>query len=592
VLRKNLTSGLLLVIVLLSIFFIENIELGSASTTVGGLIKEDQTWTKSGSPYNLIGALSVDSGATLTIQPGVTVNINNYYIQINGTLIAKGSNTEKIVINSNIPYYDGSIRFTTSSPDWNDQTGLGNIIENCILNSTLIASVNAIKFDNSAFTSATDGVHAAHLGGSSIVTNSEIHGALILGDYSIVTNNVFYNGGVLEGKFLKISNNKGGYFMANNSTISNNNLVAGNVFGSGSIITGNTITGSVSGEFITNNRIDGDATGNVVTGNVVTKTGGVAVKGTFVSNNTIIGGGNVVPFSFYGGDDEPTHWVGAVETSGSSVISNNVINGGITGGGSPQITNNKITGSIAIGGGSNYFGGSTTDDSVAGSVVISSNTVIGDNYRGVIVYANSISITGNRLFNSSITVKAPNTIIKNNALYGSGQGIQVPIEGWSTLIERNLISDSEQGVLAYSGTTIKNNTFSNCGISINGNPSAIMYNNIEQSRRYTVHLLKPDSVSATSNWWGTTDTKNIDDLIYDVNSDFNLGTVNYKPFLNQANTQAMPDLTTPPDSGNLPTVTPLPQPSINPPEIALYAIIGATAALIITAVILLRKKKK
>lgn len=568
-LRKNNCPALLLVLVLLGFVIVSNFNFGSASTAVGGLIKENQTWTKNGSPYNLIGSLAVNKGVALTIEPGVIVNINDYYIQVNGTLIARGSGTEKITINSNQPYDEGSIRFTDVSPGWNEQTNTGNIFENCLLNNIMIVSANAVKLNRLSFTNLTDGIPAARLGNSSIVTNSEIHGSLELGDYSVVTNNLFgYNSGVIcgsyhVGSFLTITDNSGGWFMAHNSTIANNKNIAGNTGGYGCLITGNTISGSVSGEYIANNRIDGDVTATVVTGNTVTAKGQTAVSGAIVFNNTIIGGGLAGHFDPYKGGWSQDHWVGAVGTGGNAVISNNVIVGGITGGGSPQIVNNTITGSIAIGNDYNYFEG-TTNAPIADSVTISANTIVGDNYCGVVVTARSISINGNQLYNSSITVQAQNASVRNNALYTSGQGVQVTKFGSTTLIERNLLSNSFQGVLAYAGTTIQNNTFLNCTIAVNGNPTLVAQNNIQQTGQYGIHLLNSDNVAAANNWWGTTEQAQIDKLIYDSNCDFNLGTVNYKPILTLANTQALPDLTVKTDISIVPTVPPSTPPSTQP----------------------------
>ena len=59
-------------------------------TLVAGIIYTDTTWTKANSPYNLTGAIGIYQDVTLTIQPGVIVNLNGNYIQVNGTLAARG----------------------------------------------------------------------------------------------------------------------------------------------------------------------------------------------------------------------------------------------------------------------------------------------------------------------------------------------------------------------------------------------------------------------------------------------------------------------------------------------------------------------
>lgn len=95
-----------------------------AYTDVNGVINSDKTWTKANSPYSLTGPVAVNSGVTLTIEAGTAVNLNDYYIQVNGTLIAKGTSTNLINFNG------GGITFTSASKSWNEQTGSGCIIEN------------------------------------------------------------------------------------------------------------------------------------------------------------------------------------------------------------------------------------------------------------------------------------------------------------------------------------------------------------------------------------------------------------------------------------------------------------------------------
>ena len=73
------------------------------------MISQDATWTLSGSPYVLTGNTLVNQGITLTIRPGVTVNLGDYYIMVNGTLSAGGSNGNLI------QFVRGSMTFTSFS---------------------------------------------------------------------------------------------------------------------------------------------------------------------------------------------------------------------------------------------------------------------------------------------------------------------------------------------------------------------------------------------------------------------------------------------------------------------------------------------
>ncbi|HSV49842.1 MAG TPA: hypothetical protein VLH35_05955 [Candidatus Acidoferrales bacterium] len=108
-----------------------NFQIGSASgTDIAGIITSDAIWTTADSPYTLTGALAVNTGVTLTIEPGVIVNLNDNYLQVNGTLTAKGTPTNPIQFN------EGQIQFTNNSIGWNEETATGAIIEYAIINNT------------------------------------------------------------------------------------------------------------------------------------------------------------------------------------------------------------------------------------------------------------------------------------------------------------------------------------------------------------------------------------------------------------------------------------------------------------------------
>ena len=71
-------------------------------TDMCGTISTDTTWDLARSPYILTCSFIVDSGATLTIDPGVVIKFRNPFIslQINGTLNAVGSNELPIIFTS------------------------------------------------------------------------------------------------------------------------------------------------------------------------------------------------------------------------------------------------------------------------------------------------------------------------------------------------------------------------------------------------------------------------------------------------------------------------------------------------------------
>ncbi|MDX9914131.1 MAG: hypothetical protein RBS77_06145 [Candidatus Moranbacteria bacterium] len=89
-----------------------------AETEISENIISDEIWTVENSPYHLMDTISVYPGATLTIEPGVVVKANaEKYLQIAGTIIARGNANNLVVFTS----YDnngwGGIRFIDSAID-------------------------------------------------------------------------------------------------------------------------------------------------------------------------------------------------------------------------------------------------------------------------------------------------------------------------------------------------------------------------------------------------------------------------------------------------------------------------------------------
>ena len=94
-------------------------------TEVGGIIDTDTTWTAADSPYVVTANTLVSSGITLTIEPGVTISYNGqYFIQVDGTLIASGTVESPIVFQAG----GKGITFTDSSVDYDPATGTGSVI--------------------------------------------------------------------------------------------------------------------------------------------------------------------------------------------------------------------------------------------------------------------------------------------------------------------------------------------------------------------------------------------------------------------------------------------------------------------------------
>jgi hypothetical protein len=200
------------------------------------------------------------------------------------------------------------------------------------------------------------------------------------------------------------------------------------------------------------------------------------------------------------------------------------------GGGGAAIYNNTVSGgTVGINGG---------DD-------IRDNTVSGSKFG---ISGSGVStISDNIILDCHVGITS-GLIIERNLIKGNGEGDGISTEGF-VLIRNNTITNNQNGI------SIRSSGF---GVTI-PHIVNITNNNIYGNGEYNIYLKSSYNVNATYNWWGTTDTATINQKICDYNDDFNLGKVNYTPFLTEPNTQAMPDPNAP-----TPTLTPTPPPTDSP----------------------------
>jgi hypothetical protein len=198
---KSILSMVLIVLLLITVTVLVSIDFSSAQnpTNVNGIIRSDTTWTKASSPYIFTGPIAVNNGVTLTIEPGTTVNLNNYYMQVNGTLQACGSIDEPITFTGGLISY---IEFTPLSKSWDEQTKSGSVIENALINAMVQITNVSPKIDGNNL------VRILVDGGSSNISKNTITEGITVNDGSpVISNNIKIGGIDLAGGFPVISNN-------------------------------------------------------------------------------------------------------------------------------------------------------------------------------------------------------------------------------------------------------------------------------------------------------------------------------------------------------------------------------------------------
>ena len=335
---KSLALILILIITISSLsLIIVAIPLGRAQsgTNESGIISSNTTWTKANSPYNLTGNIFVNNGVTLTLQAGVTVNFNGYYLMVEGTLVSKGTDIDKIQLNR------GFIIFRDGSTDWNQLTNSGCIVENTALDMIKIQSASPKINKNSMYAYGVSSEAIDIESGSPIITNNNITGPIIINGSPTISNNNIS------------TTSSAAIYVVGGSPVIENNIIAGTggliqdvsqfswTISSGAIMIDN---GSPS--FI-NNTIDG--TINDVYNVAINACGGTVQ----ILNNNVYGEitglhvsfaieSNYINASFYAKTDSGDH-----ENIQSTIISNRLTNIEIDEG-TAKIENN-IIGDVTIG---------------------------------------------------------------------------------------------------------------------------------------------------------------------------------------------------------------------------------------------------
>lgn len=294
--RKLVWLLLIVVVLVSSMLLVANVH---ASTPVSGIITSNTTWTEANSPYILTGSITVNTGVTLTIEPGVTVDLVSYSIMVGGTLNSAGTSDNKIIFQTSYSYSNIRVQFLSTSMSWNPTAGSGCIVDNAIFNSVSISvsgcspKINNNYFTNNQYTSITVS------GGSPLIVNN----AFDTRGTCITTNNGYSGSPVISGNFIKCS-------VAGNFGIGCGN----NVY-----VSDNNITGCYIGVYAIGNAT---ITRNLITANtygMMTTVGTATVENnTFASNSFGISGGGTIRNNTFGNNQ-----IGLTESIANSIVTQN-----------------------------------------------------------------------------------------------------------------------------------------------------------------------------------------------------------------------------------------------------------------------------
>ena len=148
------------------------------------------------------------------------------------------------------------------------------------------------------------------------------------------------------------------------------------------------------------------------------------------------------------------------------------------------------------------------------------------------------------VYDGTVSLEA-SSISGNSADCGGG----IYVRGGTVSIVASSISNNSAndggGIYVKGGTVslVHNNIIGNpqgSGIWLCVQPQELSYNNIYDNSPYDLRVDVAARIIATNNWWGTTDTAEINQKIYDYLDDSSLGLVTYTPFLTSPNLDAPP----------------------------------------------------
>lgn len=348
---------------LLCIVLISTVSFANCQTSIpGGTVSG--TWTLSGSPYLIQGAIMIADGTTLTIDPGVKVEFQGYYkLLVLGRLLAIGNTIDSITFtaaNSSVGWFGIRFENTTSNNDTSKfyyckflySNAIGITPNNCggafyfynfskaVISNSIISNCSASANGGGIYCENSSPVIVKNI----ISNNSASPNTATIGGggiYCIHSNSIIIDNTIINNSS---GNSGGGIYCSNSSPNISNNTLSYNsvsVFGGGIDFYGDSCYG------IFDNNVIAYNTSSFAGGGIYCIYGSLSFSNNFICNNTAPNGGGICCYP-----------------NSSPFITNNVIcnntasnNGGgiyFTTNSAPILFNNTISNNSAQFGGALY----------------------------------------------------------------------------------------------------------------------------------------------------------------------------------------------------------------------------------------------
>jgi hypothetical protein len=218
-LRLSVRNGLILAIITAGLLLWLRVQAEPTATVVGGPIFSNTTWTLAGSPYLATSSVQVMNGATLTIEPGVTVKFGTgRALSVSGGLVARGTAQQPIVFTSNAaspkPGDWGYIKFESNSLDAT-YDGEGAYVNGSIIQHAVVEYTGSDSSNNAAIYITG----ASPLIDMNTVRLGTQYGIVLLDSTSQVANNMITN------------HDYAGIYTSNSPVLVRGNTIANNQWG-------------------------------------------------------------------------------------------------------------------------------------------------------------------------------------------------------------------------------------------------------------------------------------------------------------------------------------------------------------------------